>query len=85
MDNTAKDAAKAKAAGLSYGYWKIANPNTKPVEEEKTNRVCPECGKAFYAIRSDRVYCSDYCRKRKDTRAYKNKKAGVKANAVPAV
>lgn len=72
MDNTAKDAAKAKAAGLSYGYWKLANPNTKPVDdtEPKPNKQCKECGKMFYARRADKLYCCVECRERWNDRAY---------------
>lgn len=63
MDNTSRDAKAAKAAGMSYGKWKILHPETAPKKIEKTkyHRVCPECMTEFETDRADKVYCCAQC------------------------
>ena len=48
MDNLARDAARALAAGQTYGKWKAEHPNTKDEEievEDPNARRCDVCGK----------------------------------------
>lgn len=48
MDNLARDAARALAAGQTYGKWKAEHPKTKDekIEVEDPNvRSCDVCGK----------------------------------------
>lgn len=68
MDNLAKDAAAALAAGMSYGKWKALQEN--PVVEEKNEdspkgwKVCPRCGKSFKPNKwgsGRQIYCDVGC------------------------
>ena len=68
MDNLAKDAAAALAAGMSYGQWKALNykppVQKKPVikaEEPKGDQVCKICGAPFFKIRHNQLCCSYPC------------------------
>ena len=62
-DKLAQDAAKALAAGLSYGKWRAMQ---QPVEIEKGIpegwKVCPQCGKAFKSVKGKKIFCEPYCR-----------------------
>lgn len=66
MDNLAKDAAAALAAGMSYGKWKALQEN--PVPKKKTGelpegwKLCKRCGKPFKA-RKTQVYCEYSCQR----------------------
>lgn len=71
MDNLARDAAEAKAAGLSYGQWKAMQD--KPVVIVKKNdeipdgwKVCEHCGKLYkqnkYGNKKQK-YCEIGCQK----------------------
>lgn len=60
MDNTARDAKAAKAAGISYGKWKILHPETKPkppVKQWKYTRICPECDIEFGTDNPCKKFC----------------------------
>ena len=66
MDNLAKDAAAALAAGMSYGKWKAMQDNSVAVKkkDEKPEdwKVCPHCGKSFKPRpKSRQIYCEAYC------------------------
>lgn len=64
MDNTSRDAAAAKAAGMSYGQWKILHPETAPKKVEKKlkyQRVCPYCLTEFDTDRADKKFCCPQC------------------------
>ena len=69
MDNLAKDAAAALAAGMSYGKWKAMQD--KPVVIEKKEeipegwRVCKRCGKPFKVknFGKRQIYCELACQK----------------------
>ena len=66
MDNLAKDAAAALAAGMSYGRWKAMQENpvaVKKKDETPENwKVCPHCGKSFKPRKGCRqIYCEFYC------------------------
>jgi hypothetical protein len=71
MDNLAKDAAAALAAGMSYGRWKAMQGEPVKVEPKKTElpdgwKVCPWCGKAYKPKRcsnSRQIYCELECQK----------------------
>lgn len=83
MDNTARDAKAAKAAGISYGKWKILHPETAPkkVEKAKYHRVCPCCGADFVTDRVDKVYCNPDCARICNYRNYYARKR-TKQNAM---
>lgn len=65
MDNLAKDAASALAAGMSYGKWKALQEN--PVPEKKTDEIpegwktCKRCGKPFNPKSKTQKYCEALC------------------------
>lgn len=66
-DNLAKDAAKALAAGMSYGRWKAMHPETKvdnPQDDEIPDdwKLCKYCGKPFKPRGSSKqLYCEAGC------------------------
>ena len=61
-DKLAQDAAKALAAGLSYGKWRaMQQPVQVEKESEKDYKTCPNCGKKFKAGRNKK-FCDAYCR-----------------------
>ena len=66
MDNLAKDAAAALAAGMSYGKWKAMQAyeqsKKQTTEPEPGWKVCKHCGK-FFKPRSYRpqIYCDYDC------------------------
>lgn len=61
-DKLSQDAAKALAAGMSYGKWKAMQ---QPVSTENGIpegwKACPQCGKPFRPTRGKK-YCEPYCR-----------------------
>ena len=70
MDNLAKDAAAALAAGMSYGKWKAMQgepvQTTKPNELLEGWKVCPQCGKAYKPKKysnNRQIYCEVACQK----------------------
>lgn len=65
MDQLAKDARKARKAGLSYGQWKAMQEPVKIVPKvviPKGWKACAGCGKAFKPIDNKQRYCELYCR-----------------------
>ena len=70
MDNLAKDAAAALAAGMSYGKWKAMQDNPVVIEKKEVLRegwkVCPVCGKKFKLNKygSRQIYCEIGCQKK---------------------
>ena len=65
MDNLAKDAAAALAAGMSYGKWK-AMQEEGAIERKlpKGWRVCLHCGKPFKPTgNSIQKYCEYVCQR----------------------
>ena len=67
MDNLAKDAAAALAAGMSYGKWKALQEN--PVHKKKTDEIpegwkaCIRCGKPFKPKAITQKYCEIACQR----------------------
>ena len=67
MDQLAKDAAAARAAGMSYGKWKalqepVVEEAPKVVEIPEGWKRCPHCGKIFKpAPRKAKKYCEPLC------------------------
>lgn len=65
MDRLSRDAAAAKAAGMSYGKWKALQPKYEPKPLKPKGRkevTCQFCGKVFYqSDNRHRKYCSE-CR-----------------------
>ena len=68
MDNLAKDAAAALAAGMSYGKWKAIHGDTRDVNETKEVivqegwSICVHCGKVFKPrTRRPQKYCDTVC------------------------
>lgn len=77
MDNTSRDAKAARAAGMSYGKWKILHPETAPKKVEKKklyHRVCPGCATKFDTDRADKVYCNPDCARLYNYRKYHARK-----------
>lgn len=80
IDKLAQDAAKAKAAHMSYGKWKAMHfkPVVKPIEKPKKipegMRACIHCGKIFKPANGKQKYCEPLCRVEahdQDRRAYR--------------
>lgn len=65
MDNLAKDAASALAAGMSYGKWKALQEITvieiKPGEIPEGWKACKRCGKPFKPKAITQKYCEVLC------------------------
>ena len=67
MDNLAKDAAAALAAGMSYGRWKALHPKTDAVESQDDEipygwKPCKNCGKYFKPTKGGQRYCDGQCK-----------------------
>ena len=65
MDKLAQEAAKAKAAGMSYGRWKAMQPvkTTKAVKKiPEGMKECPHCGRLFTPHNGKHKFCEPYCR-----------------------
>lgn len=66
-DKLSRDAAAAKAAGMSYGKWKAMQTPVKMVEKGIPEgwRICAYCGKAFKPkSKRPQLYCEVYCSNR---------------------
>ena len=68
MDNLAKDAAAALAAGMSYGKWKAIHGDTRDANESIEEpvpegwRICEHCGKPYKPYsRRPQKYCDSVC------------------------
>lgn len=66
MDNLAKDAAAALAAGMSYGKWKALHPKTDAAEPQDEEipygwKMCKYCGKYFKSRKPGQRYCDIQC------------------------
>lgn len=72
MDNLARDAARALAAGQTYGKWKAEHPNTKDdleeieikptvTEREKYVPKCDVCGNPIPKGSRYRLRCGPEC------------------------
>lgn len=86
MDNLAKDAAAALAAGMSYGKWKALHPQTVEEKAESDEvpdgwKVCKHCGKYFKPRKPGQRYCDIQCQRETERirdREYKRKQAEKK-------
>ena len=68
MDNLAKDAAAAKAAGMSYGKWKAMQYNPVVIKKKEEIpegwKVCPHCKKPFKPNHGNKqIYCEVTCQR----------------------
>lgn len=74
MDNLAKDAAAALAAGMSYGRWKAIHGNTAVIEKKEeipeSWKACPRCGNLFKP-KGRQIYCNIDCQKAEQNQRYK--------------
>ncbi len=63
VDHLAQDAARALAAGMSYGKWKAMHPHTveQMPEKEEDIRRCPICGREIPESKHFQRYCSKEC------------------------
>lgn len=66
-DQLARDAAAARAVGLSYGKYMAVKANRDPMRDDplpgERKLICEKCGKPFF--RSDRKHVK-YCRECRD-------------------
>ena len=77
MDNLARDAAAARAAGMTYGKWKaLQGEQPVPVKELPEGwQVCVFCGKPFKpSTRRKQLYCEAGCQKKAQDAKDKAKK-----------
>ena len=86
-DNLALDAMDARAAGMTYGKWKVQHPETKEANESRLSQPAPKraysetpkvyeftcrgCGKKFTTQNKQRRYCDDHCKEKKDKAKYR--------------
>ena len=70
-DALSRDAAAARAAGLSYGKYKAlqneAGEHKIDPKREKVPvdvKVCPVCGCLFLPRHKNKIYCDDVCKSR---------------------
>ena len=69
MDNLAKDAAAALAAGMSYGRWKAMQDKPVVIEKKEETpegwKTCLRCGKPFKASKygKGQKYCEYECQR----------------------
>lgn len=69
VDNLARCSNEALAAGMTYGKYMALKYEKEQAEKAKTHnsyplpgwKVCPHCGKKFYATHGKMKYCSDIC------------------------
>ena len=76
-DKLAQDAAKALAAGMSYGKWKAMQEIVVPeeVKPKVEYGVCVYCGKQYVKNNyKKRVYCDWLCRYNANRERYKLRK-----------
>ena len=75
MDKLAKDARKAKQAGLSYGQWKAMQPRVTVKKQEIPDgwQACECCGKPFKPKGGGQRFCDIDCRE-KSYKARKGRK-----------
>lgn len=73
QDKLIKEAAEAKAAGLSYGKWKALQPEPEPVVVPEGMTACAYCGKLFPTHRNKK-YCDSVCNNKDYYRNHPEKK-----------
>jgi hypothetical protein len=81
MDNLAKDAAAALAAGMSYGRWKAMQGEPKKIETvegmPKGWQRCKWCNRIFKPTKKGRqLYCEISCQRAAQDFRDKQKKEG---------
>lgn len=69
-DNLSKDviAAQRLGYGIHYGHYKADHPYTKEGDDTREYARCLECGRLFYPLRKNHVYCSQPCGDRRRKR-----------------
>lgn len=80
MENLAKCAAHAKAAGLSYGQYMAVKGETRKAEAPKQKsefmKKCQRCGNEFYwPYKRRKIFCDSYCQKAAAADRYRREKA----------
>jgi hypothetical protein len=86
LDNLTLDVLAAEAGGMSYGKYKGLqhergqSPRPAPVIEQKAepehkefNLVCVHCGKHYIGRHPRRKYCSEACKSKHDSAAYRER------------
>lgn len=79
LDNLTIDALAAEKAGLSYGkYMALKHEKEQPPKMVESPsppgwKVCPHCGKKFYAEHGKRRYCSEFCQQQANYRAHRDR------------
>lgn len=69
-----EDAINARYHNISYGKYmaniKKVHIFEKPKEEPPKGKklICPVCNKEFYSARWNKVYCSDECKMKHDSK-----------------
>lgn len=64
-DKLAEDAAKARAANMTYGKWKAMQQPVEPMERKQYGKkcVCRGCGNTFFLVPGEkRKYCDESCK-----------------------
>lgn len=72
QDKLIREAAEAKAAGLSYGQWKARQPAPEPIVIPEGWRACEYCGQLIPARRGKK-YCDSVCNKKDYVRNHPEK------------
>lgn len=78
-DNLTRCSNEALAAGMTYGkymalkYEKEQVPKAKAPTPPPGWKVCPHCGKKFYAEHGKRRYCSEFCQQQANYKAHRDR------------
>lgn len=76
QNRLALDAAAAREAGMSYGYWKAVNKSSEKIEKRIPEGwlECPHCGWIFKPVNGKQVYCQVYCQREAYRKKYQQKR-----------
>lgn len=79
LDNLTINVLAAEKAGLSYGkYMALKHEKEQPQKMAESPippgwKVCPHCGKKFYAEQGKRRYCSEFCYQQANYKAHRER------------
>ena len=79
LDNLTINVLAAEKAGLSYGkYMALKHEKEQPPKmveppPQPCWKVCPHCGKKFYAEQGKRLYCSEFCYQQANYKAHRER------------
>lgn len=91
LDNLATNVLAAEKAGLSYGkYMALKHEKEQPPKMAESPsppgwKVCPQCGKKFYAEHGKRRYCSEFCHQQANYKAHRDRIVNSREPILPKI